>query len=119
MALNIAFHAIHLAVIALNMLGWMMPRLRRITLLCQAVTLACWVGFGFARGWWGYCPLTDWHWQVLRSLGKTELPTNYISYIAQEWAGLTLEHGMASGLVAGCFGMAVLVNLYLLRGRTA
>ena len=26
------------------------------------------------------CPCTDWHWQVKRKLGETELPASYIKY---------------------------------------
>ena len=31
------------------------------------------VGLGAVYGW-GYCPCTDWHWDVKRRLGETGLP---------------------------------------------
>lgn len=29
----------------------------------------------------GYCPLTDWHFEVLRKLGVYDLPGSYIKYL--------------------------------------
>jgi hypothetical protein len=112
--LSIFFHVLHVSVIALNIFGWAFPRLRRWALACQAITLICWVGFGLLKGWWGFCPLTYWHWEVLRELGAGELPSNYISYIALYWFNLPLSDDFAAGLILGCFSMAVLINLKLL-----
>lgn len=120
MLLNAALHALHLTVVGINILGWMVPRLRTLAALMQLGTLGCWVSFGLAKGWWGYCPLTDWHWQVLRAQGVANLPPNYISYVLQEWMDITLPYSMVTGIIAGCFAMAMLINGYLLmnaRGR--
>ena len=115
--LSMLLHVLHLAVIGLNMLGWMCARTRKLSLAIQCITIACWAGFGIAKGWWGFCPLTYWHWQVLRELGAGELPSNYISYIALYWFNIPLSHDFASGLILGCFSMAVLINVMLLRSK--
>lgn len=104
-------------VIAINMLGWTLPKLRLPTLVCQMLTLACWVGFGVVKGWWGFCPLTYWHWQLLESMGAIGLPNNYITYIAKQWLGLRMSNDFSAGLVLGCFSMAVLTNILLLRKK--
>lgn len=117
MLLNAALHGLHLTVVGLNMFGWMVPRVRVLSALVQIGTLACWVGFGVVNGWWGYCPLTDWHWHALQQQGVTHLPPNYISYILEQWAGVTLPYATVTGLIAGCLGMAVLINGYLLLQR--
>jgi hypothetical protein len=111
--LNCALHVLHLAVMFLNTLGWMWPRLRLASLAMQLITVSCWVGFGLAKGWWGYCILTDWHWQVKTALGETDLPINYPAYILENWLGLAVSSDFSSGLILGTFAMAVLVNGWL------
>lgn len=111
---NYAFHALHLAVIGLNLFGWTVPRLRVVTFLMQLITIGCWVGFGVVKDWWGYCPLTDWHWEVLAALGNEPAQNNYIAYILAQWAGLYLPNAMVQGLIIGSFTMAVLANSYIL-----
>jgi hypothetical protein len=54
------------------------------------MTLASWVFLGIWYGW-GYCPLTDWHWEVLKKSGIQDLPDSYISYILQRLFGLNFE----------------------------
>jgi len=60
----------------------------------------------------GYCPCTDWHWQVKVTLGETNLPNSYITYLleivtATKWNEdlvdtLTLT-GFLSAVVASTF----------------
>lgn len=111
---DIALHIIHITVIAGNVLGWMWPRARMACLVIQSVTLACWVGFGLAQGWWGYCPLSSWHWDIKLALGEENLPANYLTYIFSNWFHLHLSDDFLSGLILGLFSMAVAANLFLI-----
>lgn len=77
------FHIIHLAVIGFNLFGWVLPATRRAHRWLVALTAICWLGVGLAVGAIGYCPLTDWHWQVKRALGEEILPRSYIDYLLQ------------------------------------
>jgi len=115
MLIGIAYHVVHLTVIFLNVAGWSVARLRTWSFACQAITLSCWVGFGIAKGQWGFCPLTEYHWRHLRGQGEVGLPGNYVAYIFDRWLGLPMSDGFAAGLVLGCFAMAVAINLYLLK----
>src|SRR6185369_12599195 len=60
---DIFLHFAHLAVIALNLFGWMWTRTRRFNLALLLFTAFCWFGLAPWFGM-GYCPLTAWHWQV-------------------------------------------------------
>lgn len=49
----------------------------------------------------GYCPLTDWHWDILHSLGETNLPSSYVKYLADRLTGLDFDPGridLATGI---------------------
>ena len=72
-----------------NLLGWLWRRTRPANLVTLVLTGASWFGLGIWYGF-GYCPFTDWHWQVLRRLGETDLPRSYITYVLQRLIGLTV-----------------------------
>src|SRR5688572_18481678 len=72
----------HLFVTGFNLFGWMHRATRRIHRWFVAATLLCWLGVGLWVGKIGYCPLTDWHWDIKRARGETELPNSFITYLA-------------------------------------
>lgn len=73
------FVVFHSGLVLFNLAGWLWRKTRRLHLLVISLTLASWFGLGALYGW-GYCPCTDWHWQVKTSLGETDLPHSYIKY---------------------------------------
>jgi len=113
-ALNLLLHALHLLVIGANCFGWLWRAARVWVLALQLATLGSWVGFGILKGWWGYCPLTDWHWDVKRVMGETGLPRDYISYVLNNWFGLYPNPELLPLLIFGCFGLALGINCWLL-----
>lgn len=84
--LDAFFLTFHSAWMLFNLFGWAHPKTRRWQLLTLTLTLLSWVGMGYWYGW-GYCICTDWHWQVLRKMGETELPYSYISYLVERISG--------------------------------
>ncbi len=112
--LDVLLVAFHTALVCFNMLGWAWRRTRRLHLLTIGATLLFWFGAGMVYGW-GYCPLTDWHWDVKRALGETGLPASWIKYHLDavtriDWnATLVDAVVMASGLAA--LGLSVVLNL--------
>jgi hypothetical protein len=60
----------------------------------------------------GYCFLTDWHWDVLRKLGETDLPNSYTKYLADRLTGLDWDAALVDtvtvvGMCVGVLGAAV------------
>jgi hypothetical protein len=84
------FLVFHTLLICFNLFAWIWTPLRKWHLATITLTLASWVILGFWYGW-GYCPLTDWHWEVLRKLGENELPNSYISYLLSRVFGIDLS----------------------------
>lgn len=84
--LNILFHFLHLAVIFVNLTFWLSFRTLRIAQITQILTLINWFGFGLYYGF-GYCFLTDWHWQIKEKLGEKDVPSSYIKYVLDEVTG--------------------------------
>ncbi|HSV87775.1 MAG TPA: DUF2784 family protein [Bacteroidales bacterium] len=74
------FFVFHLALVLFNLLGWIWKKTRLWNLIVLFLTLFSWFGLGVFYGF-GFCPITEWHWQVLGKLGQTGLPNSYISYL--------------------------------------
>lgn len=98
--LDALFVVVHTALVTFNMLGWAWRRTRRLHLFTIGATLLSWFGLGVVYGW-GYCPLTDWHWDVKRALGETALPASWVKYYADRVTGLDWSPVVVDGLVIG------------------
>ncbi|MDN3689310.1 DUF2784 domain-containing protein [Cyclobacterium jeungdonense] len=82
-----AFLIFHTALILFNLLGWISSFTRKWHLYTISLTLASWFFLGIWYGW-GYCPFTDWHWEILRLRGVGDLPNSYINYLFNRLLGL-------------------------------
>jgi hypothetical protein len=74
------FHLVHILVIVINSTFWMSFRTLKISQMTLLSTLVSWLGFGFFYGF-GYCFLTDWHWQLKHQMGDVNLPPSYIKLV--------------------------------------
>jgi hypothetical protein len=84
--LNVGFFIVHSAWILFNCLGWILKRTRVWQLAAVTLTGLSWFGLGFWYGW-GYCPCTDWHWQVRARLGYRD-PPSYIQLLVRNLTGV-------------------------------
>lgn len=83
-------------------------RTRRWHLVSVGVTIFSWLGMGIWYGL-GYCVLTDWHWQIKRAIGETDLPHSFLIYLFNDIMGLGLE----TGFVNSGAGISLAVVIFL------
>jgi hypothetical protein len=110
-ALNVMFFAFHTAWIAFTCLGWMWRRTRRYQLTTVSLTAGSWFGLGFWYGW-GYCPCTEWHWQVRSRLGFVD-PPSYIQLMIGEVTGIALGAPAADALALVSLAAAAALGVTL------
>ena len=89
---NWFFIVFHTVLIIFNLFGWIFRNTRKLHLFTLAVTLFSWVVLGIWNGF-GYCFLTDWHYDILRQLGKTNLPNSYIGFLVETFSGWRKQQG--------------------------
>src|SRR3712207_3813657 len=77
--LDVLFTIIHVTLIGFNLLGWIWPATRKLHLICVTATAFSWLVLGLWFGL-GYCPITDWQWQIKEKLGEQNLPNSFIKY---------------------------------------
>ncbi len=110
--LDTFFLAFHTLLILFNSLGWIIRRLRWYNLVTLLLTGFSWFVMGIWYGW-GYCFCTDWHWQVRRALGDTDLPISYITFLIQHWTGFQPDPYLVDIATGTVFGLALICSSIL------
>jgi len=118
--LDYFFLTFHTLLIFFNLFGWAWMKTRRLNLVTLLLTGASWFILGIYYGI-GYCPLTEWHWQVLEKLGKQHLPDSYVAYLADRVAGIVISSGTADLLTAvlyfAALGISLILNIHGWKGK--
>ncbi len=84
--LNVFFFVFHSSLILFILLGWLWTKTRKINLAVVLLTAFFWFVLGIWYGF-GYCPCTDWHWQVRMRLGYYDMPSSYLTFLIRSLTG--------------------------------
>lgn len=106
------FTLLHLIIIGFNLLGWIWQSTRKLHLMVVALTLGCWLILGIWYGL-GYCPITDWQWQVKEKLGEVNLPNSFIKYYADKISGQDISSLFIDIVTGVSFTLAVILTIYM------
>lgn len=106
------FTLLHLIIIGFNLLGWIWPSTRKLHLVIVALTLGCWLILGIWHGL-GYCPITDWQWQIKEKLGEVNLPNSFIKYYADKISGQDISSSLIDIVTGVSFALAVILTIYV------
>ena len=105
------FYIFHTVLIIFNLFGWIFPRMRRLNLISLLVTFGSWFLLGLWKGW-GYCFLTDWHYQVLQDLGERNIPSSYIAFLLGKITGWIPNADLVNLFTVGLAVLALLFSLW-------
>jgi len=109
-AANYFFFVFHTLLILFNLFGWLHPKTRKLNLITLLLTFGSWGILGIFYGW-GYCFLTDWHYDILRRLGETGLPNSYIAFLVERLTGWLPEANLVNNLTVGLAVVALIASL--------
>ncbi len=110
--LDIFYTLLHLLIIGFNLFGWIWPATRRLHLYGVLLTAASWLILGMWYGI-GYCPITDWQWQVKAQLGEQPLPNSFIKYMVDKLTGNDTDPAMIDTVTAISFAVVFLLAIRL------
>ena len=101
--LNIFFFVFHTAFTLFNAIGWAWKKTRLANLITLILTGLSWFVLGIWYGI-GYCPCTDWHWQVRAALGYHDMPMSYMKFLLDHLTGLNwnptvVDYGTLIGFI--------------------
>jgi len=109
--LDIFLTFLHLAILLFNLFGWIWPSARKLHLFVVLVTTFCWIVLGIWHGI-GYCPITDWQWQVKAKLGQTNLPDSFVTYCLYGIGLKMIPVQVITWATGVSFSIAGLLSLY-------
>ncbi len=109
--LNVGFFVVHSLWMVFNCLGWIWRRTRPWHLLTMALTAGSWFLLGIRYGW-GYCPCTDWHWQVRERLGYVD-PPSYTELLIEQLLRIDVTTRTADVLTVAVFAVAAVLTVVL------
>ena len=110
--IDIFFVVFHSALTLFNALGWIWQKTRTANLVTLTLTGASWFILGIFYGF-GYCPLTDWHFQILQKLGVQNLPYSYIEYLIERLTAFDPKPELVDTSTAGVFFVALTLSIIL------
>ncbi|MCF7803200.1 MAG: DUF2784 domain-containing protein [Candidatus Marinimicrobia bacterium] len=106
------FLVFHTGLTLFNLLGWLWRKTRLANLITLSLTAFSWGILGIWYGF-GYCPCTDWHWQVLWKLGERDLPRSYIVYLLEKFTGFEPATSVVNIWVVALFMVALIMSIIL------
>ena len=110
--LDYFFLIFHTILIFFNLFAWIWKPLRKANLITLLITGASWFLLGIFYGI-GYCPLTDWHWEVLQKLGVHNLPNSYVKYLIDRLTGLDVNASLVEYATSISYFAALLISLFV------
>jgi hypothetical protein len=100
----------HVSLILFNLFGWIFKRFRKWNLLTLGLTAFSWFVLGIFYGF-GYCVLTDWHWDIREKLGYDNPFNSYIHFLIVSIFSITVSERAVDILTGVLFAMAVIMSL--------
>lgn len=108
---NTFFFVFHIALIIFNLLGWIPKRLRKWNLATLALTAFSWFILGIFYGF-GYCFLTDWHWDIREKMGYSTDSNSYIHFLITEVTGISIGEKLVDIFTVILFFAAFVLSIY-------
>jgi hypothetical protein len=110
--LDVLLFVTHVVVIVFNLTGWIWRRTQRLHLIVLVLTVLSWVLLGIWYGW-GYCFLTDWHWNVKRQLGEAGLPPSFTEFFTNNVMGLDLSTTLVNNMTLWALIAAAVLSVWM------
>lgn len=104
------FFVFHIVLIIFNLFGWMIKSLRRWNLITLGLTAFSWFVLGAFYGF-GYCFLTDWHWQIRDELGYETPFNSYIHFLVVTLFSLSVSEQLVDILTGTLFFAAIILSI--------
>jgi hypothetical protein len=104
------FFVFHSAVIVFALFGWVFRKTRKANLAVILFIAFSWFILGIWYGY-GYCPCTDWHWQVREELGYLDMPSSYTKFLIDKATGWDVDQRGVDVLTLVLLGAAFTLSL--------
>ncbi len=104
------FLVFHSALIVFSLCGWLWKKTRVANLIVLGMIGLSWFGLGIWYGF-GFCPSTEWHWQVRMKLGYDDMPGSYTKFLVDSVTGLDVNATVVDAGTLLFFILALLASV--------
>jgi hypothetical protein len=84
------FFVFHTLLIIFVLFAWIWKKTRKANLIMVLLTAFSWTILGIWYGF-GFCPCTEWHYQVRMKLGHFDMPSSYTKFCIDKLTGLEVN----------------------------
>lgn len=105
------FFVFHSSLILFNLFGWLWKKTRLANLVVILMTVFSWTVLGIWYGF-GYCPSTDWHWQVRMKLGIHDLPSTYTKFLIDSLTGSNVNEKLVNVFAVSFLLLALVASVF-------
>lgn len=105
------FFVFHSSLILFNILGWIWKKTRKANLIVLSLTAFSWFILGLWYGF-GYCPCTQWHWQVRMELGHYDMPASYLVFLINSLTGWDVNKATVDIFAVTFLTLAIFASIY-------
>jgi hypothetical protein len=110
--LDIFFIVFHSSLVIFNLCGWIFHKTRILNLITLTLTGASWLFLGLIVGTLGFCPLTEWHFNILIRMGERNLPDSYIKYLIDRITGMDINASLVDKITLYSFLVALSISIF-------
>jgi hypothetical protein len=104
------FFVFHSVLIVFILFGWMWRKTRLANLIVILLTAFSWFILGIWYGF-GFCPSTEWHWQVRMKLGYSGMPSSFTKFLIDSLTGLDVSAKLVDIFAISFLGLAMLASV--------
>ncbi|MEE9390352.1 MAG: DUF2784 family protein [Candidatus Aminicenantaceae bacterium] len=105
------FFIFHSSLIVFILFGWIWKKTRLANLMVILMTSFSWTILGIWYGF-GFCPCTDWHWQVRVKLGYYDMPSTYTKFLIDSLTGLDVSPKLVDTLAVSLLILAFAASVF-------
>jgi len=105
------FFIFHSSLIVFILFGWIWKKTRLANLIVILMTSFSWTILGIWYGF-GFCPCTDWHWQVRVKLGYYDMPSTYTKFLIDSLTGLDVSPKLVDTLAVSLLILAFAASVF-------
>ena len=105
------FFVFHSMLIVLILFGWIWRKTRVINFIVVLLTVLSWTVLGIWYGF-GFCPCTEWHWQVREKLGYFDMPSSYTKFLIDSLTGLDVNEKLVDILAVSFLVLALFFSVF-------
>ncbi|MBE0461116.1 MAG: DUF2784 family protein [Candidatus Aminicenantes bacterium] len=106
------FFVFHSMLVLFIVFGWIWRKSRKAHFVVSILTAFSWFFIGIWYGF-GFCPLTEWHYQVRMKLGHYDMSSSYLKFLFDSLTGWDINRTLLDVIAVSFLILALYASILL------